>query len=65
MAADFAISVKNMTCKSKVIPVFHKAPYHEDVYGSGGIPPCNCNLSIKWRQVVGFIPRKEPSVFTG
>jgi hypothetical protein len=23
MAADFAISIKNLTCKSKVVPVFH------------------------------------------
>jgi hypothetical protein len=24
MAADFVISIKNLMCKSKVVPVFHK-----------------------------------------
>jgi len=26
--------------KSKLDPMFNQAPYHEDIWGSGGMDPC-------------------------
>jgi hypothetical protein len=33
--------------KGKVVPVLNKVPFHEDIWGSGGIAPCILNLGTR------------------
>jgi len=50
----------------KMNPVFNYAPYHEQIWGNGGITPHILYRGTRWRPVVSFmawlLPVEEESL---
>jgi hypothetical protein len=52
---DFLLHFIKYQGNTKVVPVFNYAPWHEDVWNSGGIAPCIRNFRTRSRIVVSFM----------